>query len=517
MSIVAIEINPNRILLVAGRKSPGSSLEASHAIEIPVDASLSDEEIGEKLRDVVNEHGLARNEAIVVPSRSESELREIELPPSPNNELPDMVMFKAKTDFASFDDRWLLDFVSLDDDENQTRKVLASAIAPTVSERIEKILAPTGLKLKRMVLRPFAIMDCLKDKTSDGVARLVVNPGDQFTDIVVAKGNQTVSTRSIRMSANHSADQRNQLLLSEVRRTLASSKRQLGGSPVKSVILLDDEKSNKHLVGNLNERLNIEVEVVNPLDGVRRTGQIKGDVESPWQYTPLLGTLMDTDNEHGPAIDFLNPSRKVEVVVDHSRWWIYGSLAGLAALLTIGFAWMTLRSQAAEIAQLDVDLADAIKLNDEQGIDEILGRTAEIDKWQKTNINWLDELDELSDLFLTADEVMVSKFDAAVRRNKPQLNLSGKIVSVDEDRKLFRSLEGRPYTVTPNKSNVVKGDKDYPYAFGKLLAIEREDNSWLRELDKHVGEFHKQNNNRANVSADSEEANVDDSIEGSVN
>lgn len=516
MSIVAIEINPNRILLVAGRKSPGSPLEASHAIEIPVDASLSDEEIGDKLRDVVNEHGLARNEAIVVLSRSESELREIELPPSPDNELPDMVMFKAKTDFASFDDRWLLDFVSLDDDENQPRKVLASAIAPMVSERIEKILAPTGLKLKRMVLRPFAIMDLLKDKTSDDVARLVVNPGDQFTDIVVAKGNQTVSTRSIRMSANHSVDQRNQLLLSEVRRTIASSKRQLGGSPVKSVILLDDEKSNKHLVGNLNERLNIEVDVVNPLDGVRRTGQIKGNVESPWQFSPLLGTLMDADNDHGPAIDFLNPSRKEEVVVDRSRWWIYGSLAGLAALLTIGFAWMTLRNQAAEIAQLEDDLVEAINFNEDQGIDAILGRTAVIDNWQKNNIHWLDELGELSKRFLTADEVMVSKFDAAVRRSKPMVDLSGKIVSNDENRKLFRSLEGRPYTVEPSSKASVSGDKDYPYPIGKLLMIQREDDSWLQALDKHVKGFHSQSR-QANVSAGSGDANVDDSTEGSVN
>lgn len=513
MSIVAIEINPNRILLVAGRKSSGS-LEASHAIEIPVDANLSDEEIGNKLRDVVNEHGLARNEAIVVLSRSESELREIELPPSPNDELPDMVMFKAKTDFASFDDRWLLDFVSLDDDEKQPRKVLASAIAPTVSERIEKILAPTGLKLKRMVLRPFAIMDLLKDKTTDDVARLVVNPGDQFTDIVVAKGNQTVSTRSIRMSANHSTDQRNQLLLSEVRRTIASSKRQLGGSPVKNVILLDDEKSNKHLVGNLSERLNIEVDVVNPLDGVRRTGQMKGDVESPWQFSPLLGTLMDADNEHGPSIDFLNPSRKKEVVVDRTRWWIYGSLAGLVALLTIGFAWMTLRGQAAEIAQLEVDLVDAINLNEDQGIDAILGRTAVIDKWQKANIHWLDELDELSKRYLTADEVMVSKFEAKVRRNVPMIDLSGRIVSIDENSKLFRSLEGRPYTVTPNKSEVVENDKDYPYGFGQSLAIKREDDSWLRELDKHVRGFHKKNN-QAKMSAD--EANVNASTEGDAN
>ena len=141
MSIVVIEINPNRILLVAGRKAMGSTPEVSHAIEIPVDPKLNDEEIGEKLKEAVQDHGLTRYEAIVVLSRSQSELREIELPPSPNDELPDMVMFKAKTDFASFDDRWLLDFVSLDEDETQPRRVLASAIAPTVSQRIEKIVA----------------------------------------------------------------------------------------------------------------------------------------------------------------------------------------------------------------------------------------------------------------------------------------------------------------------------------------------------------------------------------------
>ena len=491
MSIVAIEINPNRILLVAGRKAMGSSLEVSHAIEIPVDPKLNDEEIGEKLKQAVQDHGLTRYEAIVVLSRSQSELREIELPPAPNDELPDMVMFKAKSDFASFDDRWLLDFVSLDDDESQPRKVLASAIAPTVSQRIEKIIAPSGLKLKRMVLRPFAIMDLLQNRTSDDVARLVVNPGDEFTDIVVAKGNQTVSTRSIRMSASHSADQRNQLLLSEVRRTLASSKRQLGGSPVKGVILLDDEKKNKHLVGNLNERLNIEVDVVDPLDGFKRAGQVSDKMESPWQYSPLLGTLRNFDDDSGAAIDFLNPSRRKEVVVDNSRWWVYGSLAALAALMAIVFAWWTLSSQSAEIANLKQDLIDATKFNETKRMDEIIGRTDVVDKWQKANINWLDEIDEISKRALTADELMVSNFEARLRSNKPMVDLKGKIVSNDEDRKLFESLESRPFTVTPNKSERNADDKDYSYNFGLSLAIERRGNEWLKKLDEHVSQFHK--------------------------
>jgi len=182
------------------------------------------------------------------------------------------------------------------------------------------------------------------------------------------------------------------------------------------------------------------------------------------------------------------------VVVDRTRWWIYGSLAGLAALLTLVFAWWTLRSQAAEIAQLEADLVEAINFNESQGIDAILGRTDVVDQWQKANIQWLDELDELSKRLLTADEVMLSRFEARVRRNNPMIDLSSKIVSVDEDRNLVRSLEDRPYTVTPNKSDVTEGDKDYPYSFGKLLAIKREGNSWLNDLDKHVRQFHQKRN-----------------------
>ena len=496
MSVVSIEINPDRILLVAGRKAANRPLEVSHAIEIPIEGKLDDEAIAEKLKQAVQSHALSRSDAVVVLSRSESELREIELPPAPNDELPDMVMFKAKSDFASFDDRWLLDYVALDDDESKPRRVLASAIPPKVRERVEKIIEPTGLKLKRLVLRPFAVMDLLRDKTSDGKARLVVNPGDQFTDVVVAKGSQTVSARSIRISASHSADQKSQQLVSEVRRTLASSKRQVGGSSIEGVILIDDEKSNRHLVGNLSERLGMDVDIVNPFDGLHRIGQAKGAVDSPWQFTPLLGSLIHHDGDIEPAIDFLNPSRREVVEVDRRRWWLYGAIAGLAAVMTVMFGWWTLSSQAAEIARLEKDLVDKIKLNEGDGVrpsvDVTLGRTGMIDSWQKANVNWLDEIHEVSKRSLTADEAVVSKFEASVRSNKPSIEVVGKIVSNQEDRNLRLSLGARPYEVDLFKSDVMdEGDSDYPYVFGNSLTIEQKGNAWLKKIDDHVRQFNK--------------------------
>lgn len=512
MSIVAIEINPNRILLVAGRKTSGQSLEVSHAIEIPVEADQSDASIAEKLKQIVEEHGLGRSETTVVLSRSQSELREIELPPAPDDELPDMVMFKAKGDFASFNDRWLLDFVSLDEDPTQPRKVLASAIPPTVGERVQAIIEPSGLKLKRMVLRPFSIMELLRNRTDDDQARLVVNPGDDFTDIVVTKGNQTVSTRSIRMSTYHSADQRSQQMVSEVRRTIASSKRQLGGVAVSGLVLLDDEKTNRHLVGNLKERLKIDVDVVDPFDGLNRTGQAKSSIESPWQFSPLLGSLVHEGNSITPAIDFLNPSRRAVPVVDRSRWWLYGALAGLAAVLTIFFGWWTLSSQKAEIAKLNEDLVDSISVNEgdmnRPSVDTTLGRTGMIDKWQKANVNWMDELDEISKRFLTADEAIVSNWNAAVRRNVPTVVVSGRVVSNEQDRRLFESLESRPFVVTPTKGDVAEGDEEYPYTFRNSLVKQQKGNAWLTNIDKHVREF----NNRLNETS-SADTPVDTPVE----
>jgi len=518
MSIVAIEINPARILLVAGRKADNRPLEVSHAIEIPLEKDLTDEEIGDKLKEAVQQHGLSRYEAVVVLSRSQSELREIELPPAPNDELPDMVMFKAKSDFASFNDRWLLDYVSLDDDEAQPRKVLASAIAPEVSQRVEKIIEPTGLKLKQMVLRPFAIMDLLNQKTSDGKARLVVNPGDNFTDIVVTKGSHTVSTRSIRIPADRSADQRSQQLISEVRRTIASSKRQLGGSKVESLVLLDDEKPNRHLVGNLGERLGIAIDVVNPFDDVHRIGQAKDSIDSPWQFSPLLGSMIQQGSDHAPAIDFLNPSRKEEVIVDYSRWWLYGSLAALAVVMTLVFAWWTLHDQKNRIAEKNDRLVEIKKLNEgddrNPSVDDRLGRIGLIDNWQKVNVQWLDELDAISKLTLTADEVMCGDFVATIRKNKPTIDLKGGVISNEQDDKLFDVLESRPYGMSITKSDILVSS-EYPYLMGKSLVIEQAGNRWLKKIDKHVREFGNRLNQTTPVSADSEGS--EDPAEGSVN
>lgn len=494
MAIVAVEITPNQVLVAAAQKATGARLRLNYAGGVAIDADQDTQTIGQQLKELVDANGWTRSDTVVVVSRSEGELREISLPPSPDDELPDMVRFKAKSDFASFNDRWLLDFVTLDSDATQSRRVLASAIPPEVADRAREIVEAAGLRLKRLVLRPFATVECLGKELQDG-SSLIIHPGDGNTDLIVANGTRPVSTRTIRSNGSQTPEAQNQQLISEVRRTLASLKRQPGVGEISKVILVDDPSTNKHLAGNLNQRLGLAVTSVDPFSNIdthKSVGQ--GDFAEPrrWQYASLVGGLQDFADDRSPAIDFLNPTRPPEVKTDRSRYWLYGGVAGLATLFAIGFAWWTLRSQAAEKSKLTADLKVATEANDAEGVrpsvDQILARTDKIDQWKRNDINWLEELDQFSRNFLTADEAMVETMNFRLRKSKPQIEVTFRAASEEIESAATKELEKRPYLVDPSQSRKL-ADKDYPVSLDAVVTFVDDDNQWRKALDDKARAF----------------------------
>ncbi len=68
------------------------------------EAALIDIENGdvmETLRRAISQRGLERTDTLVAIGRGKAELRELQLPPVPSDELPDMVRFQAIRSFAS--------------------------------------------------------------------------------------------------------------------------------------------------------------------------------------------------------------------------------------------------------------------------------------------------------------------------------------------------------------------------------------------------------------------------------
>jgi len=67
----------------------------------------------EALKEVLKQAGIKAGAAIACVSRNDIELRAITLPLVDQNELPDMVRFAAPRYFASVNDNWPLDFITM--------------------------------------------------------------------------------------------------------------------------------------------------------------------------------------------------------------------------------------------------------------------------------------------------------------------------------------------------------------------------------------------------------------------
>jgi Tfp pilus assembly PilM family ATPase len=501
MPFLAIEFNADHMLVVATTSS-SREFEIANAVEIPVDADATAEEIGGKLKVAVEQHNWSRHEAIVVLSRAQSELREMTVPPAPDDELPDMVKFKARSDFASLNENWLLDYVPLSHDVNVPRKVLASAISPKVADRARSVVELAGLKLKQLVLRPYATLDLLRTRFKSSDCRLIIDPNCNSIDLTIVEGKKLVATRTVRVPDSFNDNERANQLISEVRRTLASSKRSMGGKKIVEVILCDDPTTNKHLSGDLTKRLELPVSFIDPfkesnLSGVSRVS----NVDRPYLFTSVLGSMSQMAAGDRPEIDFVNPRRPAVKEVNRDRYYLYGGLAALAALMMVFFAWWTLSSQSSRIENLKQQASDARKLNQGNGIvppvDETLAVVGKIDKWKKADVNWLDELDELSKRYLTADETIVASFEARVGKDRPKITIKGKVDSGVSEKALVSSLtkpedvQGQPfqrYSVTEGTSGNTTDDEDYSMTFNHTMTLE-DDDQFIWQMNKRANEF----------------------------
>ena len=87
------------------------------------------------LREALAGESVRKIETLAVVGRTSIELKEMSLPPAPDDELPDMVRFQAMRDFTQLSDDTPLDFIPLPGEDAEHRNVLAAAISNELLSR----------------------------------------------------------------------------------------------------------------------------------------------------------------------------------------------------------------------------------------------------------------------------------------------------------------------------------------------------------------------------------------------
>ena len=232
---------------VATSRGPQVVFEQAFSIDLSSEqpeGEPSEANPGERIAAALAARRIGRADALVAVGRSVVELRRLSLPPVPDDELAEVVRFQATREFNVLEDDWPLDFLTIDEDPDQPRDVLAAAINPEVVEKVRQTCQAAGLKVTGLVLRPCAAASLLRRRrdATPGQVSLLVDLLIDEADLSVMVDRKIVFLRHARLRGNPLvAPAASETLLSEVRRTMAAAQNQLGGRRAESIVLCGAE------------------------------------------------------------------------------------------------------------------------------------------------------------------------------------------------------------------------------------------------------------------------------------
>ncbi len=479
---IAIEWNETEARLAVAGGRPGQIVfEQAFTVSLqspdPADDAAPPDP-GERIAAALAARGIGKLPALIALGRSKLELRQLSMPPAPDDELPDLVRFQAMREFGAMQSDWPLDFIPLDSDPEQPRTVLAAAVAPEQMREIGTLCHKVGVKPARVLLRPCpaAALYCRAHPAElPGQVRLLIDLIGDEVDLTVVRDQTVVFLRSARLSGDalESTDAV-EVLESEIRRTMAAAQNLLKGQKVDSLILFGTSLKHNGLRETLHKKLKLSVEVHDPFEGLKLKGDLRRNVPTDSdRFAPLLGALLDEIQRDKPALDFLHPRRPHE---KNTQKNVVTGVGMVAAVLLIGlllFNFVQKRSLQSSTASLSTELRNLKK--QVKKAEKSISDAKSIGEWTANDVHWLDELQWISESAPSAEDVLLTHMGLTSNKQVVQVSLKGSVKSLEAYSEMEQSLNDDTHSV---KSGTAKSDdsqKGYSHQFDSSIVLATEE------------------------------------------
>ena len=460
--------------------------------------------IAELLKSEMEKHGVRKPDVLVTLPRSMADLIPMELPPSTDEELANLVPLQAMQ-YVDLGNESMLDYLPLDShstteevnrpaeevgegpDQNRiSRRVLAIHPQRVAIESIRDTLQAADLsRIVRIAFRPLSSLALVRrllsmsDKPSAQDCKkrsLFITLQDQHADLLLMAGQRLVQNRSIRLPQR--ADPMfTETVVAEINRTalVAPTAYEPRNNDV-----ADEESSISQILafGGTDEQehwraieqlVEVPVQLINPLECLSPSSPVA--VRQSGHFAPLVGVLLEhTSNRTSDVtINFLAPRRPVTPPSILRRFGIYALAA--AALLTMG-GYLLYDQRATAETQI-LQLED--QLRQEERIGDKLQRRQRIalavKQWQSDDVNCLDELLDLSERFPGPRDAYIQRLAIAPARGGKSLVLQVRA----RDQQLVKEFESRlrdayHHVVTKPVSESAS-DEDFPWQFDATILV----------------------------------------------
>jgi Tfp pilus assembly PilM family ATPase len=414
---LALEWDDHEIrLAIAHQRGSTAVLERAFAVPLPPQQSQPHTPaiLSDVLKNALSGESLRRLETLAVVGRTSIELKELSLPPAPDDDLPDMVRFQALRDFTQISDETPLDFVPLPGEDAEHRSVLAAAISQELLNEINATCEQAGLELKHVVLRPSAAAALLSQhQPAAGQVRIFVDLLGDEVDLTVLDQDTPLLMRTTRLPGDAAQTDYCRPVFLEIRRTIAAVQNKLHGRRVEQVWLCGDGPSQQMLADMVKNEIELPTELFDPFTAFAQTADMTAKLpEHRSRYAPLLGMLADAAAARRHAIDFLEPRRRPPPKSRKREMSLAVALAAVVVLGFIGWTWWRANSLDQDIAQLRSrrsSLDKQIKKNS-----QVMKEAEQLDKWLAGDIPWLDVLQRLSTQGPKGEDAMLTGLRAEV-------------------------------------------------------------------------------------------------------
>lgn len=381
-------------------------------------------DIGGSLRAALDEQAIRGVRTLVAIDRSSVDLMTFALPPAKDAELPEMVAHQALRESPLAGDDAAVDFTPVTDDPTEPRQVIAAVLGPQQLRRIKEICTAVGVRPRRIVLRALAAASLYTHLASEGQdALVVVNVLADEADLTVVADGRPVFLRTVRLPAGLDEEGTAARLAGEIHRTLlVAQQAPLAGRSADRLVLFGGREEHPLLAARLEEELGLPLTVLDPFKATGLSGSLMP--EQPGRFAGLLGALCDEAAGRAPAMDFLHTKRPPKPV-DRRRPILAAIALVLVVLAAIGYNTYT---QIAEQDEANQELASELSelnalLKKAAGQRQLIGA---VRLWKAGEVNWLDELRDLSLRLPPSRDLLVSRISMTPgRAGGGQLHLSG--------------------------------------------------------------------------------------------
>ena len=457
------------------------SIRSSFQLAWPegLDLAKDHEQIGLWLKRELESRGVLARQALVSLAREDAVVRQLELPNTPDDELPELVRFQAATKSTVPLNQLHLDFLPTPvAPDAVNRDVLIASIKNLQVETIQKIATSAGFEVKSIGLSSLSSAElvALAEREHEGATEnlsLVLARHAERVEITLMRLGRVLTTHSAQLHEQVDAEN-NREIVSEINRLRVSMHRTLPDASIGRVWVFGCEEETQSLRQTLTDRLQCEVRALDPFDAIKAT-VVPHPTETALFAGPL-GMLAAIEQRLVPTLDFLNPRKPVVKPDKRKRTAIIGSAISAVVLIAgiTGFQ-MYLDGLDDQIGQRNAQITEQnILLKD--GL-PVLKAVALIDAWETGDVDILDQLIKTNDVLPGTERIFLTDLKmAATNTGKTRLTIQASGGAVD--RKDVDSLNARfhdaKYDVLPLPLGKRRSDRKYAYPFDVNVQIPHE-------------------------------------------